>query len=149
MRVQNYINQGSILILIGLLHTSLAFSPEGFGYKMSEFAGSGFFRISSGMAELPPAAGKTDFEAFTAFWFFYFGILLIPLGILVFEILRKQKYLPHSFTISYLLFVGLGVYMVPNSGMTFIMLPHALFMLIQNLYKSMRNMRNATTTSRQ
>lgn len=138
MKLLKYFNHGSILIMIALLHMRLAFSPDGFRYKFSEFAKSGFFRISKGLDELPPVAGKTDFETFAAFWFFYFGLLLIPMGILVFDMERKHKYLPHSFTISYLFVVVLGAYMIPNSGMTFIMMPHALFMFLQNLYRSRR-----------
>lgn len=130
------ITNGVLLIIIGLLHTKLVVSADGCGAQFSDFAKTNFFRICGGLNELPAAAGKTNFESFAAFWFFYFGILLIPLGLLVHAIERKYKVLPHSFTISYLVVVAIGAYMIPASGMTYIMLPHAVFMLAGNFYKS-------------
>jgi hypothetical protein len=135
-RILNKITNGILLIIIGLLHTKLVVSADGCGTQFSNFAKSWFFRISGGLNELPAAAGKTNFEAFAAFWFFYFGILLIPLGLLVHSIEQKYTVLPHTFTISYLVVVLVGTYMIPASGMTYIMLPHAVFMLVSNFYKS-------------
>ena len=135
MKLVRKITNGIIIIIIGLLHTKLAISPDGCGKQINEFAEKGFFMISGGMDEMPAMAGKTNFESFAAFWFFYFGILLIPLGLIVHYVERKNINLPHYFTISYLLFVIAGAYMIPKSGMTFIMLPHAIFMLIYNYLK--------------
>jgi hypothetical protein len=118
------------------MHTQLAFSPDGFGLQFRKFTESYFFNISKGVNELPARVGVTDFESGTAFWFFYFGILLIPIGLLVHSFERKNKILPHSFTISYLIVVLVGCYMIPLSGMTFFMLPHAVFMAIQNFIRS-------------
>ena len=132
----NKVTNGILLIIIGLLHTKLVISADGCGAQFSNFAKTNFFRICGGLNELPAAAGKTNFEAFAAFWFFYFGILIIPLGLLVHSIERKYKVLPHSFTISYLVVVLVGAYMIPASGMTYIMLPHAIFMLAANFYKA-------------
>ena len=131
----NKITNGILLIIIGLLHTKLVVSADGCGAQFSNFAKTNFFRICGGLNELPAAAGKTNFEAFAAFWFFYFGILIIPLGLLVHSIERKYKVLPHTFTISYLVVVLVGAYMIPASGMTYIMLPHAVYMLATNFYK--------------
>lgn len=135
-KILNKITNGILLIIIGLLHTKLVVSADGCGAQFSNFAKTNFFRICGGLNELPASAGKTNFEAFAAFWFFYFGILLIPLGLLVHAIERKSKILPHSFTISYLAVVLVGAYMIPASGMTYIMLPHAVYMLAGNFYKS-------------
>ncbi len=135
-RILDKITNGFLLIIIGLLHTKLVISADGCGAQFSNFSKSNFFRICDGLNELPAAAGKTNFEAFAAFWFFYFGILLIPLGLLVHAIEQKYKVLPHAFTISYLAVVVIGAYMVPASGMTYIMLPHAIFMLAANFYKT-------------
>ncbi len=129
------ITNGLILVIIGIIHTRLVISNDAFGFKFREFAQSGFFRISNGLNELPAAPGKTNFESFAAFWFFYFGILIIPLGLLVHAIEKKNKMLPHSFTISYLIVVLVGAYMIPASGMTYIMLPHAVYMLVGNFLK--------------
>jgi len=126
------ITNGILLLFIGAMHTRLVLSADGFGQQFSVYAKSWFFSISSGMDELPAVAGTTNFEVFAAFWFFYFGVALIPLGLLVHSIEKEKRALPYSFTVSYLLFVLLGCYMVPNSGMTFIMLPHALYMFVKN-----------------
>ena len=133
--ILNKITNGILLIIIGLLHTKLVVSADGCGAQFSNFAKTNFFRICGGLNELPAAPGKTNFEAFAAFWFFYFGILIIPLGLLVHAIERKYKVLPHGFTISYLVVVLVGAYMIPASGMTYIMLPHAVYMLATNFYK--------------
>jgi hypothetical protein len=136
--ILNKITNGILLIIIGLLHTKLVVSADGCGAQFSNFAKTNFFRICGGLNELPAAAGKTNFEVFAAFWFFYFGILLIPLGLLVHTIEKKYKVLPHAFTISYLVVVMIGAYMIPASGMTYIMLPHAVYMLVGNFYKAKR-----------
>ena len=129
-----------LLIVIGLLHTKMIVSPDGFGKQFMNFSQTYFFNISAGLAELPVVPGKTDLETAAVFWCFYFGIFLIPLGLLVHSVEKSGKALPSSFTISYLLFVLLGCYMIPNSGMTFIMLPHAIYMLIINSLRVRKHM---------
>lgn len=124
------------IIFFSIMHTKLALSTDGFGMQIRSFAKTAFYKVSKGMDELPARTGVTDFESATAFWFFYWGILVFSIGLLVHAIERKHKIIPHSFTISYLAVMIIGSYMVPNSGMTFFMLPHAIFMLIQNYIKS-------------
>ncbi len=136
------ITNGIVLIIIGLLHTHFTFSEGGFGKQFAVFSEKYFFTISKGMADLPAAAGKTDFETFSAFWFFYFGILIIPLGLLVNSFERRLKALPSSFTVSYLIVVLIGVYMIPNSGITIFMLPQAIYMLFSNYYKIWKQKKN-------
>jgi hypothetical protein len=136
MKILQQITNGILLIIIGLMHTYCAVSSSGFGIQFREFSKSYFFKISTGADEFPAVAGKTDFETHAAFWFFYFGILIIPLGLLVHSIEKDKKILPYSFTISYLVVVLIGCYMVPNSGMTFFMLPHAIYMLVSNFLKA-------------
>lgn len=139
MKFLKKITNGVLLIVIGLFHTKLALSTEGFGLKFMEFSQSNFHKIHRGLDELPFVHGKmsvSSLEAFSAFWFFYFGVLIIPLGLLVHSIEKSGRVLPHYFTISYLLLVLIGVYMIPNSGMTVIMLPHALYMLIINYVRA-------------
>lgn len=132
MKMVKRITNGSILIMIGLLHTYCAVSSSGFGKQFLGFSKSYFFRICTGADEFPAELGKTNFETHAAFWFFYFGILLIPLGLLVHSIEKEKRTIPHSFTISYFIVVLIGCYMVPNSGMTFFMLPHSIYMLVQS-----------------
>lgn len=136
MKILNKITNGILLIIIGLFHTKLVVSSDGCGKQFMKFSDSFFYKISGGLDELPAAAGKTNFETFAAFWFFYFGILIIPLGLLVHSIEKEKRILPHYFTISYLIVVLIGCYMIPNSGMTVIMLPHAIYMLFSNYYKA-------------
>lgn len=138
MKIPKKITNGIFLILIGLLHTSLAVSPKGGGKQFLNAAKSHFFNISGGRDELPLEVGKTDLETLAFFWFFYFGLLLIPLGLLVYSIEKNKGILPYSFTVSYLIFVLAGSYMIPNSGMTIIMLPHAIYMLIVSHLKVRR-----------
>jgi hypothetical protein len=139
MKFLKKITNGVLLIIIGLFHTKLALSTDGFGSKFMEFSQSGFYKIHRGLEELPFVHGKmsvSSLEAFSAFWFFYFGILIIPLGLLVHSIEKTGRALPHYFTISYLLVVLIGAYMIPNSGMSVIMLPQALYMLIINFVRA-------------
>ena len=118
------------------MHSKLVISMDGCGKQFLNFSKSYFFKISGGMEELPFKAGTTSAETFAAFWFFYFGILLIPFGLLIHSIEKDKRILPHYFTISYLVFVLIGCYMIPNSGMTYFMLPHAIYMLIRNYLKA-------------
>lgn len=136
MKYLKKITNGILLITIGILHNQLVLSSDGCGKQFQKFAESTFFKISAGLDELPLEIGRTDVETFAVFWFFYFGLLLIPLGLLVHSIEKSKGILPHYFTISYLILVLIGSYMIPNSGMTFIMLPQAVYMLIINYVRA-------------
>ena len=135
MKIVKKITNGILLVIIGMMHTQFALSADGFGNQFREFSKSHFFYLFRDMANFRTVADRAVFESFSAFWFFYFGILLIPLGLLVHSIEKKYKILPHSFTISYLIVVMIGCYMVPESGMTYFMLPHAIYMLVSNCIK--------------
>ena len=125
------ITQGNILIFFGIIHPLLGISPFAFGKQFAGFANKFFFKISEGLSEFPLLNGQMNYENFAAFWFFYYGLLLIPLGILVNHVEKMNKQIPYSFIWSYLIIVMVGVFMIPFSGMTFLMLPHAIYMLIQ------------------
>jgi hypothetical protein len=135
MKILSKLSNGIILILIGIMHTQFALSADGFGKQFKEFSKKYFYKISAGADEFPGMADKTIFETHAAFWFFYFGILIIPIGFLVHSIEKSRKLLPFSFTISYLIVVLIGCYMIPSSGMTYFMLPHAIFMIVSNYIK--------------
>lgn len=130
------ISNGIVIIFLGLMHTNYALTS--FSVKFHDFFNSYFFKISKGTDELPAAPGKTNYETFAAFWFFYYGLAIILIGILVHNFERKMRIIPHSFTISYIVFLAVGSYMVPSSGMTFFMLPHAIYMLLRNYYNEYR-----------
>jgi len=119
---------GNIFIATGVGHVLLGISPFAFGLQFSRFSENYFFKISEGLSEFPLLNGVMDYEGFAAFWFVYFGLLLIPIGLLVKFLEQENLLIPKSFQITYLLVALIGVYMIPFSGMTFIMLPHALYL---------------------
>ncbi|WP_108868538.1 DUF6463 family protein [Aquimarina aquimarini] len=135
MRIIKKITNGLLLIIIGIMHTLFAFSSGGFQKQILFFSESNFYKVSQGMKELPASIEHTNFEHFATFWFLYFGFFLITLGLLVHSIEKQKLALPHYFTVSYFIVVLLGCYMVPNSGITFFMLPQAIYMLISNYLK--------------
>ena len=122
---------GKILIYTGVAHFLLGISPFAFGKQFLAFSNTYFFKISEGLFEFPLLNGIMNYENFASFWFVYFGLLIIPLGILVNHIEKTTKMIPRSFIVTYLIVVLIGVYMIPISGMTFIMLPHAIYMLVK------------------
>ncbi len=124
-------NNGKILIFTGIAHTLLCLSPYAFGSQFEGFARRYFFNVSEGLLEFPLLNGQMNFENFAAFWFFYFGLLLIPLGIIVNYLEKLNHQIPYSFVWFYFMLVLIGAYMIPLSGMTFLMLPHGIFMLVQ------------------
>jgi hypothetical protein len=139
-KVPRIFTNGVLIIIFGLLHTKLALSRDGFGPTFLRFSKANFYKIHPGLHELPfvPGMNLEKLEAFSAFWFFYWGLLLIPLGLLIHSIERMGKPLPHYFTVSYLLLLLVGAYMIPDSGMTIVMLPHAVFMLAINVVRARR-----------
>lgn len=134
MKIFKHITNGLVIVAIGLLHTKFALSAGVFGKQFAVFSKSYFYKISSGTDDF--SSGKPDYEMHAAFWFFYWGMMLIVLGILAHHMERTTKRLPHSFTISYLVFVLMGCYMIPQSGMTYFLLPHALFMIVWNFVRA-------------
>ena len=126
------ITNGNILIFTGIMHSLFGITPFAFGKQFASFSSSFFFKISEGLSEFPLLNGVMNYENFAAFWFFYFGLLVIPIGFLFNFIESENKVLSMQFVTSYLIVVLLGVFMIPFSGMTLFMLPHALFMFIQN-----------------
>lgn len=126
---------GKILILTGICHSIFGVLPFAFGKQFSVFSEHFFFKVSDGLSEFPLLGGTMNYEGFAAFWFFYFGLLIIPLGFLVRFIEEKEITLPSGFILSYFIVVLIGVYMIPFSGMTIFMLPHATYMLIANQKK--------------
>ena len=140
MKLLRNITNGVILIAIAILHTKFCLSSDGYGPQFNDLSSSYFFEICNGFTEFPTNE-HTNFASHAAFWFFYFGLLLIPLGLLVHSIEREKKRLPLIFTISYFIIVLVGCYMIPKSGMTFFMLPHAVFMLVQSIYKKSKKIK--------
>ena len=122
---------GKILIYTGIAHFLLGISPFAFGKQFVGFSDKMFFKVSEGLFEFPLLNGAMNYENFAAFWFVYFGLLIIPMGFLVDHIEKTTGKVPNKFVWSYLMVVLIGVFMIPFSGMTFLMLPHAIYMTIQ------------------
>lgn len=132
------LNNGKILIAIGIAHFSLGISPFAFGKQFLMFADNFFFKISEGLFEFPLLNGQMNYENFAAFWFVYFGLLIILIGVLVGFVEKTNRQLPKGFIWLYLFVVLIGAFMIPFSGMTFLMLPHAIYMMYHR-YKRLKN----------
>ena len=125
MRTLNKITNGKIIIIIGVIHTVL--TPIFYAKQFQDFTSLFFFKINDGFMET-----KIDYETFAAFWCLFFGLILLPLGVLLNSIENRNLPITGSFMISYLIVILLGVYMIPLGGMTIFMLPHVVYMLIKN-----------------
>lgn len=86
MKLLKKITNGMLLVFIGLLHTYYSISNDAFATQFQRFSQTHYYKICRGVDELPSRTGFTDFESFSAFWFFYFGIFIIPLGLLLHSI---------------------------------------------------------------
>ncbi|MDX2471420.1 MAG: DUF6463 family protein [SAR324 cluster bacterium] len=117
------------MIILGVSHVLLGVTPFAFGKQMALFAEVYFFQISQGLGEFPLLNGVMNYENFAAFWFVYFGMLMVPLGLLLDYLEGLNLTIPKGFIWSYLGVTLIGVYMIPFSGMTLLMLPHSLYML--------------------
>lgn len=122
---------GRIFLALASMHCAMALSPLAFFDQFARFASQGFFQISEGLLEFPMMGGQMNYENFAAFWFFYFGLALVPIGLLVRHLEQGKQGIPRSFKLCYLGLCLLGAYMIPLSGMTFLMLPHALYMYFE------------------
>lgn len=124
---------GVLLIITGIVHTICAVLPGIFGKQYVEFSKKGFFSISNGVLSFPLLNGIMDYEVFAAFWFFYAGHLLIVCGLLFDYIEKLQNCIPLYLSISLTTVVIIGSYMIPLSGMTFLLIPQCVYMLIRSL----------------
>ena len=70
------ITNGKIIMAIGVIHTAL--TPVIYCKQFLGFAERFFFKINSGFME-----SQINYETFAAFWCFYFGLILFPLGTLL------------------------------------------------------------------
>lgn len=129
MKKQNKITNGTIIIIIGIIHTIL--TPVAYAEQFKNFAHRFFFKINNGFLE-----STIDYHTFAAFWCLYFGFILFPLGILLNSIEKKNSQIPKPFLLSYLVVILLGVYMIPWGGMTIFMLPHVIYMFYTNRKKN-------------
>lgn len=119
------LTNGKVILLIATIHTIL--TPMVYQKQFREFMRHAFFKINNGFSET-----TLNYETFAAFWCLYFGLTLFPLGILLDANERASLPVTKPFLLAYLILVLIGTYMIPSSGITLLMLPHAISMLIVN-----------------
>lgn len=123
---------GILLVITGAIHTICAVSPGVFGKQFVRFSQTRFFSISDGILSFPLLNGIMDYEVFAAFWFFYAGPIFILCGLLFDYIEKVQRHIPLYLSVSLTIVVVIGCYMIPLSGMTFLLIPQCVYMLIRN-----------------
>ena len=123
---------GKLLIITGILHLVVTLLPGIFGKQILYFASHGFFNINKGLLGFPLLGGTLDYESFSAFWFFYMVPILIMFGHLIGNIEKNNGSVPRQIALHFLILSLIGAYMVPMSGMTFFLVPQALYMLVRS-----------------
>ncbi len=118
------LTNGTIIIIIGVLHSVL--TPVFYAKQFQGFAEQFFFKVNNGFME-----SQVNYETFAAFWCLFFGLMLLPLGVLLHTVEKRISIVPMPFILTYLIVVLIGVYMIPLGGITFLMLPHVVYMLLK------------------
>ena len=77
MKVIKKITNGIVIVTIGIIHTQIALSADGFGNQFKEFSKSHFFNLFGDIDNLRALADNAAFEPFAAFWFFPVLVLQI------------------------------------------------------------------------
>lgn len=109
-------NSGNLLIAIGVLHNLIGFTM-GWGV-LSEIARSGF--VNSINQEMDRNA---------IFWFLFCGFMLMIIGKMIQEKLQEDGRVPRWLGMSLLSLAGVGVVMMPLSGI-WLVLPPAIMLLM-------------------
>ena len=132
MQIKNKRIHGKLLFATGVLHTLAALLPGVFGEQFLEFFKKGFFSISKGIAAFPLVGGTVNYDTFAAFWFFYAGPFMMLLGHFIDTWEREKGAIPRRSAIYFLLISCIGAYMSPFSGMTILLIPQAIYMLLRS-----------------
>ena len=119
-----------LLMITGLLHIALVIFPGVYGEQFMVFLGNYFFNINDGLLDFPILGGTLQHHEFAAFWFFYAGPLMFIYGQLLDEFEKKNGYIPKKIAISFIVVSLIGAYMIPMSGMTFLMIPLGIYMYL-------------------
>ncbi|MEW6664284.1 MAG: DUF6463 family protein [Thermodesulfobacteriota bacterium] len=123
---------GRLLLITGILHLIVTLLPGIFGKQILDFASHGFFNINKGLLAFPLFGGTLDNESFSAFWFFYMVPIMLMLGHLIDNLEQINGFVPRQTAIHFLIVSLIGAYMVPISGMTFFLVPQAVYMLVRS-----------------
>ncbi len=132
MKNKNKRIHGKLLIVTGVVHILVSLLPGVFGEQLLEFANNGFFNISKGIAAFPLCGGTLHYDKFAAFWFFYMGPLLLMYGHLIDTVEQINGNIPRQAAVNLLIVSFIGTYMIPFSGMTILLIPQAIYMLIRS-----------------
>lgn len=122
---------GRLLMATGIAHVMLAILPGVFGEQFYLFANNALFNVSGGLADLPIIGGTMHFEEFSAFWFFYAGPVMFMYGHVIDEIEKLNGCVSRRISRVFLIVSAIGAYMVPLSGMTFLLIPQGIYMYIR------------------
>lgn len=122
---------GRLLMATGVAHVMLAILPGVFGEQFYLFTNNAFFNVSGGLADLPIIGGTMHFDEFAAFWFFYAGLFMFMYGHVVDEIEKLNGQVSRNISKVFLMVSTVGAYMVPLSGMTFLLIPQGVYMYIR------------------
>jgi hypothetical protein len=131
MNMENKRIHGRLLMATGFIHILFVLIPGVYGETFYQFMSSSFFNINDGLADFPFIGGTLNHKDFTAFWFFYAGALIFMYGYLLDELEAIHGYVPINQSIAYLIVSGIGAYMIPLSGMTFILMPQGIYMYLR------------------
>ena len=112
----------------GVIHILLVITPGVYGETFYQFMGSIFFNINNGLADFPIIGGTLHHKEFAAFWFFYAGPLTFMYGYVLDEIEKIHGYVPINLSIVFIIVSFIGAYMIPLSGMTFVLIPQGIYM---------------------
>jgi len=130
LEVKNKRIHGRLIMVTGLLHILLVVFPGVYGEQFGQFLDSYFFNINNGILDFPIIGGKLQHEEFATFWFFYAGPLMFIYGHLLDEFEKKNGYVPVNISIIFIAVSLIGAYMIPLSGMTFILMPLGIHMYL-------------------
>ena len=132
MKIQPKRIHGRLLMITGIVHVLLVVMPGVFGEQFYQFAKDLFFNINSGLLDFPLFGGNINNQDFAAFWFFYAGPLMFMYGHLLDSYEKKDGHIEKSISIIFIVISLIGSYMIPLSGMTFLLLPQGIYMYIRS-----------------
>jgi len=132
MKIQPKRIHGRLLMITGIVHILLVVMPGVFGEQFYQFLKDFFFNINNGLLDFPLFGGIIKNQDFAAFWFFYAGPLMFMYGHLLDSYEKKNIQIEKSIPIVFIIVSLIGAYMIPLSGMTFLLLPQGIYMYIRS-----------------
>jgi hypothetical protein len=119
-------------MLTGVIHILLVVMPGVYADQFLVFMNSLFFNINDGLAGFPLFGGVLNHKEFAAFWFFYAGALLFIYGQVLDELEKREGVIPRHISLTFISVSLVGAYMIPLSGMTFLLIPQGIYMYLRN-----------------